>query len=71
MDYTGHKEIPLVADFAIGDTVFLKTDEEQSPCLVTGITIRPHGLVYEICRMNMSATFYAFELSTEKDKVIA
>ncbi len=58
--------------FKFGDPVYLVTDTEQNPCLVTGIVIRPGGLMYELSYDgNRVSTHYAFEIALEKNIMLA
>jgi hypothetical protein len=56
--------------FEIGDTVYLITDKEQEPRLVTELIIRPGGLIVYGCSLcQETSEHYDFELSKEKDYV--
>jgi len=58
--------------YDLGDTVFLKTCLDQFPRIVTGIIIRPNGtLVYECSFVMGSSQHYDFEMSKEKDTLVA
>jgi len=53
--------------FNIGDTVYLNTDEDQSPNIVTGFTVRPGGLLaYIISYCGNETNVYDFEITTDK-----
>ena len=55
-------------EYEIGSIVYLKTDEEQSPRIITSITVYSMGdLVYHLGKGTESSQHYEFELS--KDKV--
>jgi hypothetical protein len=52
--------------FEIGGFVYLKTDPEQLIRVVTGITIRPGGLLeYKVSNADNETTHYEIELSLE------
>lgn len=57
--------------FDIGDLVYIKTDIDQRARLVTGITLRLYGMVYELSLGETTSSHYDFELSSEKDFVLA
>lgn len=53
--------------FAIGDIVYIKTDESQIPGMVTGIMFRPHGVMYFVSWPNAGeCQHYGIELTKEK-----
>jgi hypothetical protein len=53
--------------FDFGDTVFLRLEmTERCPGFVTGMTVRPGGLIsYEVTWTNGCTDHYEFELTTE------
>jgi hypothetical protein len=53
--------------FEIGSTVFSKTDPDQYERQITGITLRPTGVLYKVTFNQEECSFYGFELSSEKD----
>jgi hypothetical protein len=53
--------------FDFGDTVYLATDPEQFPRMVTGLIVRPHGVLYFVSCNTEETTHYDFELSLEKN----
>lgn len=57
--------------FNIEETVYLITDPEQMLHIVTGIIIRPYGLMYEVSYSGGSMDYYGFELSKERDMMKA
>ena len=56
--------------FNIGDTVYIKTDVEQSPGIITCIQVNPGDILYAVSRDSRNANFYDFELSYDKDILI-
>lgn len=56
--------------YDLGQVVYLKTDVEQKPRIVTGITIRETGIVYELSSGTDAYNHYGFELSSTKDQVM-
>lgn len=53
--------------FELAQTVYLVTDPEQRPRLVTCISVRPEGLKYELSHATMASWHYAFEISTTRN----
>jgi hypothetical protein len=59
-------------EFMIQQTVYLKTDKEQKPRLVTGIQLRPFNSIrYGITEGTNETWHYGFEISDERDIVMA
>jgi hypothetical protein len=59
-------------EFMIQQTVYLKTDKEQKPRLVTGIQLRPfNSITYGITEGTNESWHYGFEISDERDIVMA
>lgn len=56
--------------FNIGDTVLNKTDKDRNKMIVTGITIRPTGIVYLCSFFEDERAFYGFELDEYQDEVV-
>jgi len=56
--------------FTIGELVYLKTDPEQSPKIVTHIIISCLGITYEISENGSSSNHYDIELTVEKNVMI-
>lgn len=58
-------------DYEIGDTVYLKTDSDQRPRIITGISVRTAGLImYDLAQGTASTWHYPFEISTEVNVLI-
>jgi hypothetical protein len=58
--------------FMIKQTVYLKTDKEQNPRLVTGISLRPfNSVTYGLTENSTETWHYGFEISDERDIVMA
>lgn len=55
-------------DFDIGDIVYLVTDIDQHPRMVTGIDIRPGTILYWLAFGDTESTHYAIEISAERDE---
>lgn len=54
--------------FSIGEIVYLVTDDEQKPRIVTYIKIKPGGSVsYELTNGAFCSEHYEFELSAEEN----
>jgi hypothetical protein len=48
--------------FNIGDTVYIKTDVDQSPGIITCIQVNPGDILYSVSRNSSTSHFYDFEL---------
>jgi len=58
--------------FEHGDVVYLKTDEEQRPHIVSKIEIFKGGeLLYGLINKKEVSSHYEFEISTEKNILIS
>jgi len=58
--------------FDHGDVVYLRTDIDQHPAIVIAIRIYKGGeYLYEVIRGTVTSTHYDFELSKEKNILIA
>lgn len=57
----------ISAEYNIGDIVYVKTDTDQEPCIVTGINIRPGHLTYMLTRNDLTSCFYDFEITVTKN----
>ena len=53
----------------IGDTVYLKTDDEQKERLITCLKMYPNCVTYVLSCGEMITEHYDFEISTEKSLV--
>jgi len=60
----------MTVEFEIGQTVFLKTDPEQLPCLVTSIRILPNDICYCISIGSNSFEVYGFEITDERNVLL-
>jgi hypothetical protein len=55
-------------DFNFEETVYLKTDINQYPRIITGICVRPTGgITYELSSGGATTWHYGFELDKEKN----
>lgn len=57
-------------EFEIGQTVYLKTDEDQRKYFVTRIIIEVGNMVYEISNNGFRTEVYDFEISDQPDQNI-
>ncbi|AUD00953.1 hypothetical protein [Spirosoma pollinicola] len=57
--------------FGLKQTVYLKTDKDQLPRLITAIKICPDGLLYEVISGITSSYHYDFELSDAPDVMLS
>ena len=53
--------------YEIGQKVYLITDPEQMPRMITGIIVNKYDLIYEMICGTHQSTHYDFEISAEKD----
>jgi hypothetical protein len=53
--------------FNIGETVYLVTDEDQKPRIVTGISVTANGLRYNLVNGITDTYHYELEMSSEKN----
>jgi hypothetical protein len=60
----------LAITFDIGDIVFLKTDAEQLPRVITGILMRPNGFLYYLSNSTNETSHYEIEISKEVNETI-
>jgi hypothetical protein len=61
--------LTIDAEFDFGDIVYLKTDPDQLQRIVTGFTVRKHGVIYELSLANEVTHHYDFEISVTQDIV--
>lgn len=53
--------------YKCGDFVYLKTDPEQNPRIVTGILIRPNVVLYMLALGSNESSHFECEISQEKN----
>lgn len=54
--------------YKIGDIVYLKTDSEQLPRMVTGILIRPQNqIIYYLTLGAQETSHYELEITIDRD----
>lgn len=54
--------------FEFGQILYLTTDRDQLPRMVTGIKVCKHGeLLYEVMSGTLQSTHYEYELCEEKN----
>ena len=51
---------------SIGDFVYLITDEDQKKRIITGIIIRPSGVIYYVSCGEVETTHYDIEITKDK-----
>ena len=57
--------------FNLGDIVYLKTDTEQYPRMVTGIVIRANNnILYYLTKSDYETLHYDFEISIQLNEII-
>lgn len=57
-------------EFEPGQTIYLKTDEDQKKRIVLAVSLRQTGLLYEVGCGPTSSWHYGFEMSETRDVVI-
>ena len=57
-------------EYNLGDIVFLRTDREQLPRLVTRIIVTQSGILYSLANSTTETTHYEFEIATEINVLI-
>jgi hypothetical protein len=55
----------------IGEVVYLRTDPDQYPRLVTGLEVRPDGVLYLLSHAGAETKHYPLEITTERDVLMA
>ncbi|WP_421977850.1 hypothetical protein [Roseivirga seohaensis] len=57
----------LGAEFSLGQTVYLKTDDEQKPRMISGMMIRPGSIQYAVNSGATESWHYDIEISVDRD----
>jgi hypothetical protein len=60
------EENVFIADYHIGEIVYLKTDTDQKPRIVTGVFFFETGKSYTLVSGETSSSHYACEIAKEK-----
>lgn len=55
--------------YDLGDIVYLITDLDQLERMVTGIKIRPNGVIYSITHSTLETEHYELELTSTIDMI--
>lgn len=58
-------------EFSIGETVYLRTDAEQEPRIVTKLLVSPLGVTYCLSLGERDTCHYAVEITRERDTLKA
>lgn len=56
--------------FNFGDIVYLKTDPEQYPRMVVGVSVRPTSMTYMLALGSTESFHYEIEISRQRDKYL-
>lgn len=56
--------------YSFGDIVYLVTDKDQLKRVVTGIILKPDGMMYEVCQAIDTQNHYECELSDTEDIIM-
>jgi hypothetical protein len=63
-------KITIEVEFSIGEVVFVLTDVDQTPRVVSGYSIVQHnrsfGVLYNLSCNGEETSFYEFEITNEK-----
>ena len=57
--------------YNFGDIVYLSTDVDQHPRIVTRIVISLNGIIYELSCGTFVSSHYEIEMTTEKNTLLA
>lgn len=63
-------EIKINIKFNLEEIVFLITDSEQLPRIVTGIQIYKNGVLYRLANGTNESWHYDYEMGTDKNFLI-
>ncbi len=65
-------EMTIKTNFSFGQTVYLKTDKEQSERFITEMLVYPSlHINYKVACGSSQSWHYDFELSAEKNQLLA
>jgi len=56
-------------EIKIGDIVYLKTDKDQYPRMITGIMQRPSGFLYYLSKSDLETSHYSIEFTSEVNEI--
>lgn len=56
--------------YELGEIVYLVTDTEQAARIITGIIIRPTGIIYYLSCGKEEGNHYEIEMSRERNMVV-
>lgn len=62
--------IMIDTSYEIGDTVYLKTDRDQQPRIVTGFCVRSTGITVALACGSAESWHYDFEITIEKNVLV-
>lgn len=60
----------IVPAFDIGETVYLLTDVDQLPRIVTGYLVRKDMIIYYLSQACSETTHYDFEICRDKQLIL-
>lgn len=60
------REVHNLSYYKLKDIVYLITDVEQRPYIITGIVFNPNGILYEVSNNGDVFKVFPCEISTEK-----
>lgn len=57
-------------EYNLGSVVYLKTDREQSPRIITAIQINPNGVIFRLGCGTTDSWHFSVEISSDVDVLI-
>ena len=60
----------ITTNYDLRDFCYLETDDEQKRRQVTGMLIKPNGIMYELCCGTETTYHYEFEMTKERSYAI-
>ena len=60
----------IKTEYEFGETVFLKTDPDQMPRMVTAVQVNPYGTLYGLVMETQTSWHYEMEISRKRDVIL-
>jgi hypothetical protein len=64
-------DLSISIEFQIGDMVYLRTDSEQFPLMVTGIMVRHEHILYGLSQDTRETSHYSIEISRTRNTLMS
>lgn len=61
----------IANEFTFGETVYLKSDKDQLPRIITGLMVRPGSVLYYLSSSTHETLHYGIEISKDKDIILS